>query len=163
KAEEAVTLSRSKRDTAEGELATAAQKVSEAEHALAEANRGLDAAVRHHAAAEAAHWTHAGDPCPICERPLPDGFSPPVAEALSQRVTVTRSEHEAADQQRVSAAAAAQTALSERDQVKGSLDAIENRLAAAESAARQRADQIVRLAIGIDNRFRPDTATLTRD
>jgi exonuclease SbcC len=246
-ADAAVALALTKRNTAEEDLAIAAAKVSETEQVLEVAKQGLDAAARHHAAAEAAHGTHAGDPCPICERPLPDGFSPPVAEALtalkrdvkkaeaderaarsaqsektsalavatselegikesleatitayndqlsvvvaavgdphtedsltrtldepddyflaalSERVTLTRSEYEGAAQQLASATEAAQSAITECDRVKGALDAIENRLAGEESSARQRVDNVANLANDIDERFRPDVKVLIGD
>jgi len=50
-----------------------------------------------HAAREAAATCAPGEPCPICERPLPDGFRPTSSDAalidLRQRVAAARTRH----------------------------------------------------------------------
>ena len=46
---------------------------------LLTARRALEDIQRAHAAAHAAHGCKPGDPCPVCRRALPTGFSPPSA------------------------------------------------------------------------------------
>lgn len=57
--------------------ATAARTAADEAHATAA--DAYEALERQHAVAHAAVGAHAGDPCPICERTLPQGFRPPKA------------------------------------------------------------------------------------
>jgi exonuclease SbcC len=70
-------------------LGTCDDEVTKAEQALApaaaqrdQARRALDEAQRSAAAATAAHGCHPGDECPVCDRPLPVGWAPPVSGDL---------------------------------------------------------------------------------
>lgn len=72
-AQEAATLLEQR----ETEAAEADQQARLAEQAHAAAVGRLDAVRRSAAAAHAASGSHAGDPCPICARALPDGFVAP--------------------------------------------------------------------------------------
>ncbi len=69
----------------EGGLAQAERRATAAEKAYADAQR-------HDAAAAAAHGLHPGDDCSVCNRPLPAGWQPPVAEGLE----TARTDHQAA-------------------------------------------------------------------
>lgn len=84
-------------EQAEGELVAARTREADAQAAatpaVAEAEAGrqrsvvaddaLAASHRADAAAHAASGIAAGDPCPVCERTLPDGFTPPSVPALT--------------------------------------------------------------------------------
>jgi DNA repair protein SbcC/Rad50 len=80
-----------------------------AERRLHEAERSLDSLQRDHAAHVAAAGLHAGDPCPICERPLPATWNLPPGGDLVKARSAVRSAGGAAQ-----AAAKEVTALSAR-------------------------------------------------
>jgi DNA repair protein SbcC/Rad50 len=69
-------------EKARADLTGAQSDAKKAEDKLAEAESAARAAAQKHAAHHAAEGTKAGDPCPVCERPLPDGFKAPRAPAL---------------------------------------------------------------------------------
>lgn len=246
-AEVAVAVAVNARDAAETAVTTAAAELADVERELTEAKRELDTGTRQHAAAEAAHGTHAGDPCPICDRPLPAGFNPPVAEKLNAarrrvkdaetaertaremqadrnavlavatskletaanaqeaateacneqlsiaaaafgaphtpasvaaalhdqddallaslggRDAVARVELDSALSRMTVAVAAAQTADTDHERARGSIEETTSRLSGEETAAHQRLTSLVQFGRAIDERFRPDMIILAGD
>jgi exonuclease SbcC len=132
--------------------------------ALAGAEGVLRAAEREHQAAALAHGLHGGDPCPVCERELPDDFAPPSAppalagaerEVARLRAEAEGSAHQAAEAAaelraaRAGAeAAAAELARAERERrAAPGLEAVEEAARAASAAAAEaeetlRADEV---------------------
>ena len=66
-------------EQAEADVAAAFGIAQVATERLLTARRALEDIQRAHAAAHAAHGCKPGDPCPVCRRALPTGFSPPSA------------------------------------------------------------------------------------
>lgn len=66
-------------ELAEADVAAASEVAQVATERLSTARRALEDIQRAHAAAHAAHGCKPGDPCPVCVRALPAGFSPPLA------------------------------------------------------------------------------------
>ena len=113
--------------------------------ALTEARARQTLAHRRHSAAAAAAGTAAGEPCPVCTRPLPTGFTPPQdaeVDAVDEEVrkaeaAVGISEHElaTADAALTSAQKGARDARSDADTVtekaRISLDALRKELPGA--------------------------------
>jgi DNA repair protein SbcC/Rad50 len=76
---------------------------------LTDARARQSLAHRQHSAAVAAAGSTAGDPCPVCTRPLPKGFSPPQdaeLEAVDEEVRQAEAVARTADQEFASAHAA---------------------------------------------------------
>jgi len=96
------------------EAAAATAAAERAAQAHARAAGALDAARREEAAAHAAAHAAPGEPCPICARPLPDGFAPPSAPALAA-AEAARAAAAAADRAARDHAAAARAALAAAD------------------------------------------------
>ena len=121
---EQAAAARASAEALAAQLAPARQLVADSERRAEEAAAALAAAQREHAAAAAAHGLGAGDPCPVCERELPDGWHPPDAHAL----TAARAEVDAAT-------AAARTAA-------GDLTRLETQHANAVAQAQQLDEQV---------------------
>jgi exonuclease SbcC len=84
---------------ANGLLEAAQSEAKKAEARHEEAETGARAAVQKHAAHRAAEGAKAGDPCPVCERALPDAFKPPKAtalEAAQKKLDKAKKDHDAA-------------------------------------------------------------------
>jgi DNA repair exonuclease SbcCD ATPase subunit len=62
----------------------AGDEAAAAERTLEAADYKLDATRRAQSAAHASSGSHPGDPCPVCNRDLPDDFVPPKADGLSR-------------------------------------------------------------------------------
>lgn len=107
----------------EAEVATADAAAKKATAKRTEAAAALDAAQQRSAARHAAMGARAGDPCPVCERPLPSGFQAPRAPAL-----------DAAHKKLDEAAKAQQTALA-------LLAKTESRVEAAREAGKEAAEE----------------------
>ena len=69
------------------EAAEAQRVATQADEDLDEAAERLEALLRGNAAAHAASASHAGDPCPVCVRPLPDDFTAPITAETEQATT----------------------------------------------------------------------------
>ncbi len=68
----------------------------DAQRQMHEAEKLLESLQREHAAHLAAAGLHAGDPCPVCERALPEGWTAPPAGDLEQaRSTLTQARRDA--------------------------------------------------------------------
>jgi len=130
---------------------TAAERLSTAERAAAEARVALAARRRLDLAAELAHSCHGGEPCPVCARPLPDQFAaPPLPDDL-QALTEALSDAEAAEQ------AARKLASSQS----GTTIATERALATAQDQlATCRAIWEVQLAVALPEGLDADTVEL---
>jgi exonuclease SbcC len=76
-----VEKARADLDKAKEQLGEGESEAKKAEEKLAEADKAARAAAQKHAAAHLAAGSKPGEPCPVCERPLPDGFAPPRAPA----------------------------------------------------------------------------------
>jgi exonuclease SbcC len=148
----AATLALAASDTASTTRQNAGAVYDKAEAALAGARRAA-------AAAYAAADVHPGDPCPICARDLPDGFTPPQAPvALTAAETAVRTARKALD----AAAAEATRAETHAEAAK------RERLAAAETAtavAKRLADDVAAYATagGESGRIAIEKATETAD
>jgi DNA repair protein SbcC/Rad50 len=93
---------------------------------------------REDAAAHAAEGLAAGDPCPVCRRSLPDGFTPPAGGRIDEaRRAVTAAEAALAAAQRATAAAATAeaAALARAGEAAAEAERARARLAAAVAAA----------------------------
>lgn len=66
------------------EVEEAAKKHAQAKAVAKEANDRRDRARRTSSAAAAAHGLHPGDDCPVCQRDLPEGWTPPPDEGLTE-------------------------------------------------------------------------------
>ena len=66
------------------DVTNAEQAVKDAAQELDHASKDLEARQRTNSAAHAAAESHAGDPCPICDRPLPDDFTAPTVTGTEQ-------------------------------------------------------------------------------
>ncbi len=93
-------------DAARTEAAVAGAAVATAEAAIDQAKQAHDTVMRANAAAVAAHGLAEGEPCPVCARELPQGFTPPVATDLD----AAAGDVEAAEHRLVAARRAATTA-----------------------------------------------------
>ena len=62
------------------------------------ANSALEAVQRAHAAAHAAEGKEPGDPCPVCQRPLPAGFAMPRPPGEAEARTKLNATQRAAEQ-----------------------------------------------------------------
>lgn len=80
--QERVATLTGKLEEAEAKAADARARVDEAAERLAATQVEREAAERAAAAAHAAEGLHAGDDCPVCDRPLPEGFEPPRSPEL---------------------------------------------------------------------------------
>lgn len=69
---------------AEGAAAVAKEALVAATAAAGKCEHEFESVRRSNAAATAAEGTSAGDPCPVCDRELPAGFSPPEATGLDR-------------------------------------------------------------------------------
>ena len=107
------------------------QVLAAAERRLGEAERSLDSLQRDHAAHVAGAGLHAGDPCPICVRPLPATWSLPPGGDLDGARSAVRSAGGAAQ-----AAAKEVTALSARVEEK------EKAIQAVDRAIQERASGV---------------------
>lgn len=76
---------------------TAAEKLAQAELAATEARAKLDARQREDVVAQLAHSCNAGDPCPVCSRPLPDSFVAPMLPDDTQSLTSALTDASAAE------------------------------------------------------------------
>ncbi len=86
----------------DGRQADALKAQKAATHALAEARTRQTLAHRRHSAAAAASGSAEGDPCPVCTRPLPTGFTPPQdaeLDAADEEVRQAEAAGSTADQQ----------------------------------------------------------------
>ena len=86
-------------DKAREQLGEGESDAKKAEEKLAEAEKAARAAAQKHAAAHLAAGSKPGDPCPVCERALPEGFSPPrapAAEAAQKKLEKARADAEKA-------------------------------------------------------------------
>ncbi|KAA0233575.1 MAG: SMC family ATPase [Actinobacteria bacterium] len=106
--ENALADARSALESKIADAATANEDAASAKVALDQARAGFEMAQRANHAAAAAAGLHSGDACPVCERDLPEGFSPPVAPQLDEareRVEQAQGAHDEA-QGRAAAAGA---------------------------------------------------------
>jgi exonuclease SbcC len=113
------------------EVAKAEQALTPVANQRDEARRALDEAQRSAAAATAAHGCHPGDECPVCDRPLPDDWTPPVSGDLNAaHKAVAEAEaafdkaglsHRRATEKRVGVVSRLRTALSEVSALHGEL------------------------------------------
>ncbi len=69
---------------ADGDAISTAAPVGEAATAWREAAENLELAQQVAAAAAAAHGHHPGNPCPVCDRQLPEGWQPPKSPDLDR-------------------------------------------------------------------------------
>ena len=86
-------------DKANEQLAEAESDSAKVTAKLTEAESASRAAAQKHAAAHAAAGAKPGDPCPVCERPLPDGFAAPrapAAETAQKKLEKARADAEKA-------------------------------------------------------------------
>lgn len=77
---------------------TAAKTLTQTELVAADARAALSARQRLDLAAELAHSCHAGEPCPICARPLPDPFTAVALPDDLQALTTALADAETAEQ-----------------------------------------------------------------
>lgn len=124
-------------------------EVQIARTAASTAQAELDELRRSNAAAHAAHDAQPGDACPVCSRPLPDGFAPPkiadedvavgvVAAARTDEVDAERKVagfEEAARIAREDLKSSELRALEAREAVDGSVEALRAFVGAADLAA----------------------------
>jgi exonuclease SbcC len=89
---------------------------------LTRAREQLGRAEQQDLAARAAHGAHAGEPCPVCARPLPDGFSAPARGPI-----------EALEQAKIAAESAAHEALAAFEQARAAATSRAQDVARAES------------------------------
>lgn len=86
-------------DKASVDLEAALGEGKKARSRLDDAEKASAGTAQKHAAHAASEGAKPGDPCPICERTLPDGFEPPRApavEAAQKKLEKARKDHEAA-------------------------------------------------------------------
>ena len=86
-------------DKASQDMESALVEGKKARAKLDEAEKASLGAAQKHAAHAAAEGVKAGDPCPVCDRPLPEGFSPPRApavEAAQKKLEKAKKDHEIA-------------------------------------------------------------------
>lgn len=128
------------RDEQQVELDEGEQTAEEAGTAVERARSTRDELARRHEGAALALHAHAGEPCPVCARALPDGFAPAHVEglpeadgALGQAVRAARD----ADQTLATHRAQLQVAQAKLDQAKTTLRDAEEQLAGQRSQARE--------------------------
>jgi len=90
----------------EREAAEASRLAQAAERAHATAVADLEVVRRSAAAAHAASASHAGDPCPICKRALPEGFVPPEPPGENAQSVCSAAEEEAKSRVKLATVAA---------------------------------------------------------
>ena len=86
--------------------AAATSTHAQARDAVAAADAGLEEMRRLDAAARAAHGRHPGDDCPVCNRTLPAGWQPPIAEGEAQAIAALSAARKQADAAQQAMAAA---------------------------------------------------------
>lgn len=137
-------------------LDEARKAVESARTEAATAQQARDALQRHNAAAHAAQGVSAGDPCPVCARPLPKGFTMPpikgqdealqfVASARAACSLAERNEALAADATQRAAAAVVEAEAKER-QAHDSRDALAAAVTSATGVTLLADDDAVTLA-----------------
>jgi len=105
-------------DQREQEAADAERDAQAAERAHAAAADHLDVVRRANAAAHLASASHAGDPCPVCQRTLPDDFLAPTPADEDDAVTA----YTAAEKQAKTLTKKANTAAANRGNAHSALD-----------------------------------------
>lgn len=117
---------REAREADERKSETAAAVEPAAAHAraaadeLKAANSALEAVRRAHAAAHAAEGSQPGDPCPVCQRPLPAGFAmprPPGEAEAQTKLSATQRAAEQATKAHAAAEAGLRNASAELERV----------------------------------------------
>jgi exonuclease SbcC len=121
--------------TARADARRAAADFAQSVAAAETAESQLHDVRRRNSAAHAAAQCQPGDPCPVCDRPLPESFAPPVSADETAARTRARKLHTTADQLNGSASAAAEKARRAADDLADALADEAARLTALAKAA----------------------------
>lgn len=123
------------------ELNERANEATDARHVAKQADDDLDEATeqletlrRENAAAHAAAASHAGDPCPICIRPLPDDFTTPTTAETTQATTVLSGAKKRAKNLAAKLAAAMESRKTTQTALEHSIKALDSALAERDQA-----------------------------
>jgi len=130
--------------SAEAEATDARHSVEVARTRADEAEHAYEHAMHRDAAARAAEGKMAGDPCPVCDRVLPDDFRPPKAAGIAQARAARANAAKALEKARKVEAAAEQSIKDAREL----LGASKKRRDAARHSVQQATDRLT-TALGV--------------